>query len=350
MVDFAGWLMPVQYSSIVEEHQATRRAIGLFDVSHMGRFRFTGSGAGAFLDRLLTRSVAGLSAGQVRYSLVTNESGGILDDVLIYRLTGHDGGDHYLLVVNASNREKIWNWIERQRPGDSVRCEDITRTTAMLAVQGPRAIDAVREVTDFDPTTLKYYAAAETAVGGAGGIVGRTGYTGEDGWELILPAERAVAVWQAMLDAGNSAGARPAGLGSRDTLRLEAGMPLYGHELNESINPLQAGLKFAVDLEGREFPGRAALAQVAAAGGQPKRVGLRLAGKRVPREHYEVFSGGQRVGEISSGTFSPTFDCPIAMAYVEPACSAIGTAVEVDIRGKREPATVVKLPFYKRST
>jgi aminomethyltransferase len=349
MVDFAGWLMPVQYSSIVEEHRATRQAIGLFDVSHMGRFRFSGTGAGAFLDRLLTRSIAKLSPGHVRYSLVTGDDGGILDDVLIYRLSDKNGVADYLLVVNASNRIKIRDWIARQQPDASVRFEDVTTGTAMLAVQGPHAATAVRAVTDFDCMSMKYYTAVETTVGGASGIVGRTGYTGEDGWELIVPADRAVTLWQAMLDAGRSLGAKPAGLGSRDTLRLEAGMPLYGHELTESINPLQAGLKFAVDLEGRHFPGRDALGRIAAGSGQPIRVGLTLQGKRAPREHYEVFSGSKRIGEITSGTFSPTFDHPIAMAYVDASSAAPGTIVEVDIRGRREPATVVKLPFYKRA-
>lgn len=348
MVDFAGWLMPVQYGSIVEEHRATRQAIGLFDVSHMGRFRFAGSGACAFLDRLLTRGVAKLAPGDVRYSLVTNDAGGILDDVLIYRLSDKATPD-YLLVVNASNRAKIREWIERQKPDASVRFEDVTLSTAMLAVQGPHAANAVRAVTDFDFASLRYYTAAEASVSGASGIVGRTGYTGEDGWELIVPAERAVAIWQAMLEAGQPSGAKAAGLGARDTLRLEAGMPLYGHELSESINPLQAGLKFAVDLEGHDFPGRGALATIAASGSPTKRVGLRLQGKRAPREHYQVLLGDKPIGEVTSGTFSPTFDYPIAMAYVEASAAALGATVEVDIRGKREPATIVKLPFYKRS-
>jgi aminomethyltransferase len=345
MVDFAGWLMPVQYTSIVEEHLATRKAVGLFDVSHMGRINFSGPGAAEFLDRLVTRNVQSLAPGQVRYALVTNNAGGILDDVLVYRLA-----ERFQLVVNASNREKILTWIEAQEPDRSrVNIEDRTTATAMIAVQGPRAIEAVKPLSAVDPTTLKYYTAVETTLGGVPGILGRTGYTGEDGWELVVPANAAVDVWTSLLKHATSAGAKPAGLGCRDTLRLEAAMPLYGHELNEQINPYQAGLGFAVNLEGRKFPGCEALAKLRDAA-QPKRVGLELSGKRVPREHYAVLIDGKQIGEVTSGTFSPTFERPIAMAYVSPDLANIGTTVMVDIRGKQEAARLVKLPFYKRAS
>ena len=351
MVDFAGWLMPVQYASIVEEHQATRQAIGLFDVSHMGRINFSGPGAADFLDRLVTRDVKSLARGQVRYALVTNEAGGILDDVLVYHLAAGTlgvayGESYYQLVVNASNRAQILDWIESQKPDrNSVKIQDRTLETAMIAVQGPKAIEAVKPLSSVDPASLKYYTATEAKLAGVPGIIGRTGYTGEDGWELIVPANVAVDIWKSLVERG----AQPAGLGCRDTLRLEAGMPLYGHELNEGINPYQAGLGFAVNLEGRQFPGRDSLARFATDANQPKRIGLELIGKRVPREHFGVFAGDTQIGEVTSGTFSPTLQRPIAMAYVAPKFAEPGAELTIDIRGKREPARVVKLPFYKRN-
>jgi aminomethyltransferase len=350
MVDFAGWSMPVQYGSIVAEHQATRRAAGLFDVSHMGRLRIEGDGAEAFLDRLLTRKVAGMAAGKIRYSLVCNEAGGILDDVLVYHLQEHGGGLYYLLVVNASNRQKIVDWIDSyQRSWADVRVTDRTLYTAMIAVQGPLALRCVEPLVGTDLGGLAYYTGTETTVCGHPGIVSRTGYTGEDGCELIVPAAAAVEVWEKVLAHGKDAGAMAAGLGARDTLRLEAAMPLYGHELSEQINPIQAGLSFAVNLDGREFVGREALVEARQNKDQPVRVGLELAGRRAAREHYPVLASGQQIGEVTSGTYSPTLERPIAMAYVPPPYSAVGTELAVDIRGSMEPARVVKLPFYSRT-
>ncbi|HUY90733.1 MAG TPA: glycine cleavage system aminomethyltransferase GcvT [Pirellulales bacterium] len=350
MVEFAGWAMPVQYDSITAEHLATRTAAGLFDISHMGRLRFDGAGAAAFLDRLVTRRIADLRPGRIRYGLVTNEAGGILDDVLVYHLQDAAENSYHLLVVNASNRPKILAWLEpRLAAAEHVRLTDVTRDWAMLAVQGPRALELAQELVDVELASLKYYTGCETriaghGIAGYGGIASRTGYTGEDGCELIVGSQAAPGVWQRLVDAG----ATPAGLGCRDTLRLEAAMPLYGHELSEQINPYQAGLAFAVDLEGREFTGREALAAIAGDPKLPRRIGLELAGKRVPREGYPVLFEGRRTGEITSGTFSPTLEKPIAMAYVEPAAAAPGTELAVDIRGRQEPARVVELPFYKR--
>jgi len=350
MVDFAGWSMPVQYGSIVAEHQAARQAAGLFDVSHMGRLRLNGTGAEAFLDRLLTRKVTGLGAGKIRYSLVCNESGGILDDVLVYRLQSRSRGDYYLLVVNASNRDKIYHWLLKQRQtGEDVNIADSTIETAMIAVQGPAAISLVQPMASAEIGALGYYTGAEMNVCGAAAIVSRTGYTGEDGCELIVPAEIAVTAWSQILGNGHAAGAMAVGLGARDTLRLEAAMPLYVHELSEEINPLQAGLSFAVNLEGRDFVGRNALAGVKQQPLPLVRVGLELAGKRAAREHYRVFANGEAIGEVTSGTFSPTLQKPIAMAYVPPEHSQAGTALTVDIRGATESARVVPLPFYTRS-
>jgi glycine cleavage system T protein (aminomethyltransferase) len=355
MVDFAGWSMPVQYGSIVAEHQATRQAAGLFDVSHMGRLRLDGGGAEAFLDRLLTRKVVGMTPGKIRYSLVCNESGGILDDVLVYHLQARGRGPYYLLVVNASNRDKIYGWLCKHRgKQDDVRIADSTMETAMIAVQGPQAIALVQPLADSKIDSLGYYTGLETTVCGAPAVVSRTGYTGEDGCELILPAGAAVSVWERVLGNGKDAGAMAAGLGARDTLRLEAAMPLYGHELSEQINPIQAGLNFAVNLEGREFSGRSALFAAKANTKLPVRVGLELAGRRAAREHYPVLtqarsdSESQKVGEVTSGTFSPTLQKPIAMAYVAPQVAEAGTELAVDIRGSVETARVVKLPFYTR--
>ena len=289
MVDFAGWSMPVQYASIVAEHVATRSAVGLFDVSHMGRFEFEGPDAQRFLDRIVTRRVTGMKQGLIRYSLVTAADGGILDDVLIYHLVGVRGRSDFQMVVNASNRQKIWDWLEAHRGKDNVELVDVTADTAMIAVQGPRAIEIARPILGIDPAALRYYHGTEAQIAGASGIVSRTGYTGEDGCELIVPAETAAGLWSRLIDAALAVGGCAAGLGARDTLRLEAGMPLYGHELSEQINPFQAGLGYAVDLDGRSFPGRDALAKLAGDSTKPRRVGMSADGNRVPREGYVVY-------------------------------------------------------------
>lgn len=357
LVDFAGWSMPVLYTSIVEEHQATRSAVGLFDISHMGRLALHGTGAAEFLDSVVTRRVADTRPGRIRYSLVTNHEGGILDDVLIYR-RGPEDDPPIQMVVNASNREKIIGWLEQQRKqwcarggeADAVTIVDNTATTAMIAIQGPRAIELMEPLLDVDLRAMRYYTGAPTRIGSAEGLISRTGYTGEDGCEVILPAQDAEGIWQAVLDSGRALGAQPAGLGCRDTLRLEAAMPLYGHELTEQINPVAAGLMFAVNLEDRDFPGRAAIAGFQADPGQPKRIGLKLDGRRIARQGAAILVGEETVGEVTSGTFSPTLGCPIAMGYVRAeAAAAPADALAVDIRGQRHAAERVPLPFYKRS-
>ncbi len=350
LVDFAGWSMPVQYTSIVDEHMATRTAVGLFDISHMGRLEFEGKAALSLLDRLVTRRVARLKPGTIRYALVTNQQGGILDDVLVYHLPGQDGSSRVLMVVNASNREKIVDWINRHRRSDDAVLHDLTLETAMIAVQGPAAVGLVTSFLDIDLRGMKYYTGAVGHIGEVEVVVSRTGYTGEDGCELWVPSSAAVAIWQQLLDEGQPLGAVPVGLGARDTLRLEAAMPLYGHELSEEITPLQAGLGFAVQLDHHEFMGRDALEQASHDTQGPVRIGLQLSGRRVPREHYPVLSHGAVVGEVTSGTFSPTLQHPIAMAYVTPAANQPNTTLEIDIRGRHEPAEVVDLPFYSRTT
>lgn len=359
--------MPVQYQSIMEEHQAVRTAVGLFDVSHMGRFAFTGPQAWSFLDRVLTRRVLDLPAGRVRYSLVTSTSGGILDDVLVYHVVGEQGNAWPLLVVNASNRAKLWAWfcaLGAEDPAIGIR--DNTLSTAMIAVQGPQAIELVGRVAASDlqlqgggaakesgaPLALIEQLRAIPTYGVRAGrwgewplLASRTGYTGEDGLELIVPAAVAVLIWQRLVDGGG----RPVGLGARDTLRLEAAMPLYGHELSEARDPFAADLSFAVQLEGRHFVGSEALIERRREPASDVRVGLVLEGKRVAREGYAVSVSGQRVGEVTSGTFSPTLQRSLAMAYVQGDHAAIGQSLQVDIRGQLVAATVVKLPFYRRS-
>jgi aminomethyltransferase len=350
MVDFAGWSMPVQYSSIVAEHRATRSSVGLFDVSHMGRIRFAGPGSERFLDRIVTRRVAGMKLGQIRYALVTRDDGGILDDVLVYRVSNAAGGSFYQLVVNASNRVKILDWLRAHRHSADADFMDGTRDTAMIAVQGPRALEIVRPLVELDAARLAYYTGAETEICRAPGIISRTGYTGEDGCELIVPSAEALEVWDKLIAAAEQFGGMAAGLGARDTLRLEAGMPLYGHELSETIDPFQAGLGYAVDLENRSFPGRDALVKLRDEAGRPRRAGWIVESKRVPREGYAVLAGDAQVGRVTSGTFSPTLDRPIAMGYVRADLAVPGNAVTIDVRGVREKARCVKLPFYRRTS
>jgi aminomethyltransferase len=348
MVEFGGWHMPVQYSSIIDEHHAVRRAAGLFDIAHMGRLRLTGLDAVRFLDHLVTNDVASMTLGQVRYALVANEAGGVLDDVLVYRFQSF-----HLLVVNASNRLKIIDWIERHRDGFDVRVEDLTLDWFMLALQGPKSVGLFAPLAQADVAAMRYYFACETNVLGVPSIVSRTGYTGEDGCEVMLPASHGQRLWEELIERGRSAGLMPCGLGCRDTLRLEAAMPLYGHELNESLDPLTAGLSFAVKPQAKDFIGKSAMLAVPKPPAR-QRVGLVLAGRRIAREGAAVFPTGAApepapIGEVTSGTFSPTLEQSIAMAYLRRESAVVGANVEIDVRGKREPATIVELPFYRRT-
>ncbi len=348
MVDFAGWSMPVQYSSIVEEHNAVRQKAGLFDISHMGRLEFQGPDAVRFLDHLLTNEVATLKPGQVRYSLLCRDDGGILDDVLVYRVEQSiDGEPTHLLVVNASNRLKILDWIQSQRGAFDVSVVDRTSEWSMIALQGPKACAILARYGTPDPAPSRYYTCWKGQTPHGPAIVSRTGYTGEDGIELMIPSGIAVAVWSDLMSRGRDAGVIPCGLGCRDTLRLEAAMPLYGHELSEQIDPLTAGLQFAVKLA-KSFVGQPRLAEIAASPLDRVRVGLVLDGKRIAREGTPVKVGSETIGEVTSGTFSPTLQKTIGMAYVSKAHSQPGTRLDIDLRGKLEPGQVVSLPFYKR--
>lgn len=360
MVDFAGWSMPVQYASIVDEHVATRTAAGLFDVSHMGRLAIDGAGSQAWLESLLTRRVADMPAGRARYTLVTSDAGGvtILDDALVTReADAADGTPRMSMVVNASNRDRVVAWLRARLPAAGVSLRDRTNETAMIAVQGPRALEIV---TGLCPTAdaariaaLKNYTAGVATVAGAAAAVSRTGYTGEDGVEIVVAAGDAERVWGAIHDAGAPRGLRACGLGARDTLRLEAGMPLYGHELVAGSDPFAIGLDLAVNLDDaggspRAFPGAGAFRDLRDRPRGRVRVGLALDSKRSAREGNPVTRAGAEVGVVTSGSYSPTLGHAIAMALVDRVAAAPGTALEIAIRDVRQPARVVRLPFHRR--
>lgn len=347
--DFGGWAMPVRYSSDLAEHHAVRSAAGLFDISHMAEFFVAGEGAADYLDFALAGRFATMAVGKAKYSLVLAESGGIIDDVIVYRL----GDERFLVIANAGNREPVAAALAQRAHGRAVDVADATDDYSLVAVQGPLA-RAVLEATEALGTfvhpldELKYYAAVAASFDGHPVLIARTGYTGEDGYELLVPNAHVGPLWDALLAAGSPLGLVPAGLAARDTLRLEAGMPLYGHELSLEIVPAQAGLGRSVAADKSDFVGRDALAAVVAADA-PVLVGLVSEGKRAGRAGYAVLDADGPVGEITSGALSPTLGHPIAMAFVAPAVSAPGTELFIDVRGTRIPATVTTLPFYRRT-
>ncbi len=358
MVPFGGWEMPVHYSSIVEEHRAVRHAAGLFDVSHMGEFMVTGLGALDYLEGLVPNAVGRLETGQALYSQICLPDGGTLDDLLIYRRSASDADPVYMVVVNAGTRSKDWAWFQDHLPtDDSVTLRDHSAATALIAIQGPRALAILATLTTAPLMDITYYHAVEGQVADIPCLISRTGYTGEDGFELYHAAEAAPQLWRALLAAGASAGLLPAGLGARDTLRLEAGYCLYDHELTEAISPLEADLGWSVRLKkGHDFIGRAALWQQKDAGIPRRRIGLVLRQRAVPRAGMAILApeaGDEQttdaiIGTLTSGTLSITLNQPIAMGYVPPKFAAPGTLLAVDVRGRSVPAEVVTLPFYKR--
>jgi aminomethyltransferase len=346
MVEYAGWEMPLLYRGVLDEHQQTRTSGSLFDVSHMGRLSFTGKDAVAFLNRVLTRNVSDQRVGQSRYSLVCNEDGGVLDDVIVSRDT-----KNWILVCNASNREKLVAHFGEQRKLSKLDFDmaDNTESTAMVAIQGPKVIERMAEILPVELRSMKRYSFETSSFMLIKFTVFRSGYTGEDGVELIIPAKMAgMAIKQLGKNDHEGATIRPAGLAARDTLRLEAGMALYGHELSESTDPLTAGLGFAVDLN-KDFFGVERLRDVAASGIKRKLVGLELEGKRIARQGMEIKSGEEIVGQVTSGTLSPTLGKSIAMAYIDVNFAGEGTQLSADLKGTMNPAKVVKLPFYKRT-
>jgi aminomethyltransferase len=339
MVDFAGWDMPIQYSTITDEHRTVRTGFGLFDISHMGRLQFDGPDALALIQKVYTNNAATLKEGQVRYGLVCNAQGGIRDDILVYRWP-----TNYGMVVNASNRPKIVAWLAEHQGGFKVEVTDQTLDTCMIAAQGPKALEACRGLTSVDASQLQYYFAAPATYRGKPCVVSRTGYTGEDGMEIIVEAGQGVELWEDLVKRGGIA----CGLGASDTLRLEAAMPLYGHELDEETGPIQAGLSWAVKMDKGDFIGREAIERRQNDPTLRKRVGLILDGKRIAREGAAVLHADREVGKVTSGTFAPTLQQAIAMAYVEPNLTSPGTDLQVDVRGKPAAARVVPLTFYSR--
>lgn len=344
MVPFAGYLLPVQYQTgVIAEHMAVRKACGLFDVSHMGEILCEGEKALENLNYLLTNDFTNMYDGQARYSPMCNENGGVVDDLIVYRIREY----HYFIVVNASNKDKDFAWMKaHQLPG--AEFTDISDGVGQLALQGPAAEKILLKLTAKENLPLKYYSCVTRGdVAGITCIISKTGYTGEDGYELYMNAEQAPDLFEALMEAGKEEGLIPCGLGARDTLRLEAAMPLYGHEMDEEITPLETGLSFGVKMKKDNFIGKAALEEK----GEPEiaRVGLKVTGRGIIREHEAVFLNGEEIGRTTSGTHAPYLGYPVAMALVRKAYSAPGTEVEAEVRGRKVAAEIVPLPFYKKN-
>jgi len=347
LIEFGGWLMPVQYAGIIEEHRAVRERAGLFDLSHMGELFVEGPDAGAALAYALVTNPPTLAEGRAHYSMMTAADGGIVDDLIVYRL----GLERFLVVANASNAQIVSDALAERLVGFKAVLDDRSLATALVAIQGPRSVEIVRPLTDIDLEALRYYAIAEGTVAGIPALVARTGYTGEDGFEVFVDTARAVDLWDALMAAGKDRGLAPIGLGARDTLRLEAGMPLYGNELDRSTNPFEANLGRVVKLDkSGDFVGRAALEKVARDGVARRLVGLEMRGRGIARHGYRVHVGDRPTGVVTSGTQSPSLGRAIAMAYVATADAAPGTMLDVEIRDQRIPAEVVALPFYRRAS
>jgi aminomethyltransferase len=347
MVEFAGWLMPLQYTGIIEEHRAVRTRAGLFDLSHMGELYVDGADAAKALGYALVTDPASLKVGRAHYSMICFPEGGVLDDLIVYRLAE----ERFMIVANASNAAAVSDALVERFAGFRVVLDDRSLATALVAIQGPASLQVLTPLTDVAIADLHYYAIAEGAVAGMPALIARTGYTGEDGFEIFVDIAAAGRVWDALMEAGRTAEVAPIGLGARDTLRLEAGMPLYGNELGRDTTPYEAGLGRVVKL-GKEgdFVGRAALERAVVDGPRKKLVGLAVRGRGIARHGYDLFAGGRRTGAITSGTLSPTLGEPIAMGYAAPSEAEPGTILEVGIRDQRVPAEVVVLPFYRRAT
>jgi aminomethyltransferase len=346
MVPFGGWEMPLEYSGLIAEHLAVRRAAGLFDVSHMGEFEVEGGGALPFLQRVTSNNLARLVDGQAQYSALPLPNGAPVDDVIVYRRAS----DRYLLVVNAGNIEKDWSWLQSQSP-EGCTLNNRSRDYALLALQGPAAAVVLQGLTGLDLAGIAYYHFAEGDVGGHPVIVSRTGYTGEDGFEILVAAERAEALWRRLIGSGKDKGLVPAGLGARDTLRLEARMCLYGSDMDETTTLIEAGLGWIVSLEGAkgDFSGRAVLEAQKKNGPPRKLVGFEVVGRGIARHGYPVCLGEEEVGAVTSGSFAPFLQKSIGLCYLPAASAAVGTDLQVDIRGRPVAARVVPTPFYKRN-
>ncbi len=343
MVPFAGWELPVRYGSIVDEHLAVRSGAGMFDVSHMGRYEVAGPGAAAWLDRAVSSDIGALTPGRGRYGLLCEEDGGVVDDVIVSCLAP----GRYLVVVNASNREADWQFLEARRGDDSAGLTDLSDDLAMIAVQGPRALEVLQSLATSPLHLPRRFAITEAGIAGVPCVVARTGYTGEDGAELLPPASQAIPLWNALRDAGIT----PCGLGARDTLRLEAGLPLYGHELDRDHTPLDAGLGWALAWDKPAFSGKAALeAHRADPHPRVRLAGVKAFGRDIPRDGARLLRDGQPVGTITSGTFSPTLQAGIGMAWLRPDLCQPGTSLDLELRDRTAPVEVTRLPFVPKAT
>ncbi len=343
MVPFAGFIMPVQYKGITAEHLAVRNNVGLFDLSHMGEFVVSGENALPFLQKTTTNNVAALEPGKIQYSCMTYPDGGIVDDLLVYRLP-----HQYFLVVNASNIDKDYDWLDSRKNGD-VELLNRSSEIGLLAIQGPNAQKVMAELTDIDLNKMTYYESVTARVGGVEIFFSRTGYTGEDGFELYIPTEFCEKLWNAVTDAGKKYDMELIGLGARDTLRLEMKMALYGNDIDQTTTPVEAGLSWIVDFD-KDFIGKDVLARQKQEKPERRLVCLELEGKAFPRHGYDIYDGDKVVGKVTSGTFSPSLQKPIALGYVPREKAKSGSQVEIAIRDKRFPATVVKPPFYKHAS
>jgi aminomethyltransferase len=343
MVSFAGYSMPVQYKGITAEHLAVRDNVGLFDLSHMGEFFVSGKDALAFLQKITTNNVAALKPGEIQYNCMTYPEGGIVDDLLVY-----DIGGKYMLVVNASNIKKDFEWLKSHLSGD-VDLVNRSDEIGLLAIQGPNAQKVMTELTDYDLENMKYYSSVTTSVGGVELLFSRTGYTGEDGFELYIPHNHCEKLWLEVIKAGEKYGMELIGLGARDSLRLEMKMALYGNDIDQTTTPIEAGLSWIVDLD-KDFIGKDVIAKQKAEKPTRRLVCLELEGKAFPRHGYDIVDGDKVIGKVTSGTVSPSLQVPIALGYVPRELSKSGSTVNVQIRGKNFPATVVKPPFYKNAS
>ncbi len=343
MVSFGGFEMPVQYTSIIEEHKAVRNAVGVFDTSHMGEFIVKGKNAEAFLQRVTVNDVAKLVPGEAQYSAMCYDDAGIVDDLLIYRI----GGDHFMVVVNASNTDKDFEWMNRHLMPD-VEFRNTSDATALLAIQGPQSCTALQRLTSVDLKSIPYYRFREGSVSGVDMIISRTGYTGELGYEIYFSPSYAENVWQSLFKAGKDCGITPVGLGARDTLRLEMGYCLYGNDIDQTTNTLEAGLGWITKLKKGDFIGKPVLEKVNTEGLKRKLVGVEIEEKAIARHGYAIHSNGTHVGSVTSGTFSPTLEKGIAMGYVDAPYSSVGNPVHIDVRGKSVRGKIAALPFFKK--
>ncbi|WP_195576469.1 glycine cleavage system aminomethyltransferase GcvT [Paenibacillus sp. 1001270B_150601_E10] len=345
-IDFGGWELPVQFYGIQKEHEAVRERAGLFDVSHMGEFLVEGKGAEAFIQHMTTNDVTRIADGQAQYSLLCYPTGGVVDDLLVYRLEEN----RYMLVVNASNIDKDLAWLQEHLPAEGVSLTNVSGETALLALQGPKAIAILEQLTTESLADLKpFHFLQNVQVAGKNALVSRTGYTGEDGFELYVASQDAAEIWQKLLSIGEEHGLLPAGLGARDTLRFEARLPLYGQELSQDISPLEAMLGIFVKLDKGDFIGREALLQQKTDGAPRKLVGIEMIDKGIPRSHYPVYADEEHIGEVTTGTQSPTLKRNLGLALIKKEYAALDTELFVEIRGKKLKAKVIKAPFYKRS-